>query len=118
MTLEARIGRLLTIGTYAGAAALAVGVVAMLAAGISPLDATYPTFDPLALPGQLVRLEPRGFLWLGLVVIVATPVMRVVASLVGYLGRSERAMAAVATGVLAVIAVGIGVGAVLGIVKG
>ena len=118
MTLEARIGRLLTIGTYAGATALAVGVVAMLAAGLSPLDSAYPTFDPLALPGQLLALEPEGFLWLGLIVILATPVMRVVASLAGYLGRRERAMASVAVGVLAVIAVGIGVGAVLGIVGG
>lgn len=118
MTFEARIGRLLTIGTYAGAAALAVGVVAMLAAGISPLEATFPTFDLLGLPAQLLALEPRGFLWLGLVVIVATPVMRVVASLVGYIGRRERAMAVVGTGVLAVIGVGVGIGAFLGIVRG
>ena len=102
----------------AGTAGLAIGVVAMLSAGISPLDTGYPAFDPAALVGQLLALDPAGFLWLGLLLVLATPVIRVVGALVGYVGRGERSMAMVAAGVLAVIGVGIALGVAMGVVAG
>lgn len=104
--LEIAIARLLTWTTYAVVAVLVVGVVLMLAAGRHPLDPA-PALDLTRLPADLVALRPEGFLWLGLVATMLTPAARVVASLVGYLRRTEIVMAAVAAGVLVVIAVGV-----------
>lgn len=66
---EARIGRLLTIGTRVSTTLLAVGLVLTLLAPAS--DAAH-------------RL-----LALGLVVLMATPLARVAASVVGFLGQRD-----------------------------
>ena len=100
--LEHRIARLLTVGTDTAVALLVVGLVLLLAAGISPLSGG-PAFDPGRIPGDLAALRPAPFIWLGLVVVVATPSARVAASLVGYARRGERLMAGVAVLILVVI---------------
>ncbi len=105
--LEHRIARVLTVGTWIGVALLGLGVVGMVAAGIDPLTPDYPVFDLAALPSQIAGLEPIGALWLGLIVILATPPLRVATALVGYAGRGERRMAFVSAGILLVIAVAI-----------
>ncbi len=110
MGLERTIGRLLAAGTLVGVVALGLGVVAMLATGVSPLDRPFPPFDVSAVPRQILRLEPAGFLWIGLAVVIATPALRVGAALFGYLGRGERPMALIAMGILAVIGLGILIG--------
>jgi uncharacterized membrane protein len=104
--LERSIARLLTIGTYASVALLVVGVVLMLASGIGPRSGG-PAFDPTTLVPDLLALRPAGFLWLGLVVVVATPAARVLASLVGYVRRGERSMTIVAALILVVIALSV-----------
>jgi uncharacterized membrane protein len=104
--LQLAIARLLTIGTYASVALLTAGVIALIAAGRSPLDEA-PGLDPGRLPADLLALRPEGFLWLGLLLVVATPAARVVATLVSYVRRGERTMAWVSIGILAVIALGI-----------
>ncbi len=109
MSLEHSIGRLLTIATVVGVVVLAIGVVAMVAAGISPLDAA-PSVDLRAIPGQLARLDPAAILWLGLLIVIATPPLRVAAALAGFAARGERRMVLVASVVLALIAVGVAVG--------
>ena len=48
-------------------ALLVVGVLLMVAAGISPL-AGGPPFDPAVLVAELTTATPAGFLWLGLLV--------------------------------------------------
>ena len=96
------VARLLTIGTYASVILLALGVVAMVVTATSPLDAA-PPFDVRAVVGDIVALEPAGFLWLGIVLVIATPSARVAASLVGYLRQRDRTMAIVATLILCVI---------------
>jgi uncharacterized membrane protein len=100
--LERSIGRLLTGGSYAAIALLAAGFVLMIANGVGPLSSG-PVFDIRALPGDLVSLRPTGLLWLGLIVVLATPAARVVASLVGYRRRGESRMALVAILILLVI---------------
>ncbi len=102
--LDAVIARLLTVGTYSSVGLLAVGVVAMVVSGRSPLGDSFPALDLGHLPGDLLSGRPEGFLWLGLIAVIATPASRVLASLVGYLLDGERLMAAVAVGILAVIA--------------
>ncbi len=105
--LDRSIARLLTIGTFASVALLAVGVVLMFANRIAPL-AGGPPFEPGLLVEDVLRLRPAGFLWLGLVAVIATPTARVIASLIGYARRGERAMALVAALILAVLAVSVG----------
>jgi uncharacterized membrane protein len=100
--LEQSIGRLLTAGSYAAIALLAIGFGLMLLDGIDPLSGA-PTFDLARVPADLVALRPTGFIAAGLVVVVATPASRVAASLVGYGRRGERRMAFVAAMILLVI---------------
>ena len=105
--LEHSIGQVLTVGTYASVVFLAVGVVLLLVAGIGPLSGG-PAFDLGSLAGDVVALRPAGFIWLGLLVVVATPSARVAASLVGYTRRGERTMTIVSVLILVVIAVSVG----------
>jgi uncharacterized membrane protein len=111
MGIEHTIARLLTWGTYLGVAFLVLGVLGMLLVGVSPLDPTWPALDIGAIPGQLLSLEPIGFLWTGLLVVIATPPARVAAALFGYVRTGDRAMAAVSVGILVVIATAVVLGA-------
>ena len=104
--LEGGIARLLQVGTYVAVALIATGVVLMRANGLSPSDAA-PALDPGRLIGDLLALQPAGFLWLGLLVVLVTPAARVALALVGYAREGEREMAIVAVLILAVIGVGI-----------
>lgn len=104
--LDLAIARLLTVGTYVSIALLAVGAAAMVAAGTSPLDAA-PGFVIGRIPADLAALRPEGFLWLGLVVVIATPSARVAASLVGYIRGGDRIMAVVSVLILGVIALSV-----------
>ena len=111
MAIEHAIARLLTWGTYIGVVALAIGVVAMLAAGISPLDPDYPALDPGSIVSDLLALQPSGFLWVGLLVVIATPPARVATALVGYIAARDRPMAVVSAAILVVIAAAVALGA-------
>jgi uncharacterized membrane protein len=112
--LERRIGRLLTIGSYLGVGLLAVGVVLLLASGTSPLDVSWPPFDPGAALGDTLALRAAGSLWLGLIVLIATPAARVAVALAGYAGAGDRAMVLVSAGILVVIVTGVAIGAMEG----
>jgi uncharacterized membrane protein len=101
--LDRSIARLLTVGTYASVILLGVGTLLLLVAGINPLAGT-PPFDPAAVADDVINARAAGFIWLGLIVVIATPAARVIASLIGYLRRGERTMAIVSVLILAVIA--------------
>lgn len=103
---ERRIGRLLIVMTYASVGLLTIGVGLLLGAGISPV-AGGPGLDLSAIGAQLVALDPAGFLWLGLLAVVAAPISRVVLAAVVYLRADDWPMVAVAVGILAIIAIGI-----------
>ncbi len=106
---ERRIGRLLVIVTYVAVAFLSIGVGLMALRGIGPLDGG-PPLDPGTVGGALTGLQPAGFLWLGLLAVVATPISRVVVAALGYARSGDRGMVAISLAILAVIAVGIGAG--------
>jgi uncharacterized membrane protein len=108
-TIDIKIGRLITLGTYVAVALLAVGVILLLAAGHSPLEGG-PPLDLATLPSDLLTLQPEGFLWLGLLTVIAIPSARVAAALVAYVRTGERAMAVVSAAILGVIALSIGLG--------
>ena len=87
-------------------ALLAVGLALMLASGIGPLSGG-PAFDPGRMADDLAALRPAGFVWLGLLAVIATPAARVALSLVGFARRGEPAMALVSTLILIVIVVSV-----------
>jgi uncharacterized membrane protein len=111
--LDLAIARLLSIGPYLGIALLAAGFGLMLLAGRSPFDSTLP-FSAGRLPGDLAAGRPEGPLWLGLLVLIATPSVRVAASLIGYRRAGERGMVAVSAAILVVVAAGVLIGVALG----
>jgi uncharacterized membrane protein len=104
--LERVIGRLLVVITYLSVACILVGVLLMAKQGISPLDAA-PPFDLSTIPADLVALRPSGFLWLGILLVLATPISRVVVAGWGYARRGDRRFLAISIAVLVVIAIGI-----------
>lgn len=104
--LDTVVARLITAGTYLSVALIAVGVVLMAGTGRSPLDPP-PPLDPASFAADIGSGRPEAFLWLGLIAAIATPSARVAASLVGYVARGERAMAAISVAILAVIAFGV-----------
>ena len=103
---ERRLGRLLTAVTYVAVGLLTIGVVLMLLAGISPL-AVRAALRPRAAIPDLRALEPAGFLWLGLLAVIATPLSRVVGAAIGFVKRGEPLMAAISVAILVVIGISI-----------
>lgn len=106
LAFERRIGRLLITVTYIAVALLLVGVALLIVAGISPL-AGGPTLDLETLVADLAALAPSGFLWLGLLVVIATPISRVVAAAVGFGRSGDRLLVGVACAILVTIAISI-----------
>jgi len=101
------IGRLLIAVTYVAVLLLSVGVVLMLAAGISPL-AGGPPLDLGSILADLGSLAPEAFLWLGILAVIATPISRVIVAAIGFARLGDRWMVAISLAILAVIAVAIG----------
>jgi uncharacterized membrane protein len=112
-SLESSLARVLQAGTYVSIALIAVGSVLLLSAGISPLAGS-PSFQPADVIGDVLAARPAGFLWLGIVAMMATPSLRVVGALVGFWRRGERTMVAVAILVLAVVGAGVVIGLLTG----
>ena len=102
--IEAVIARLLTGGTYLAIGLVLAGVAGMLVTGVDPLaHLTTPAFDLGRLPADLVALRPEGFLWAGLVTVMALPAGRVVVAGIGFLGAGDRRLALVSLGVVLVL---------------
>ncbi len=113
-SVETRIARILTVGTRAAVALLAIGSLLMIAAGTSPLTPDWPPLDLASLPADLLALEPTAFLWLGLMATIATPILRVAASTWGFGRAGERRLAALGVAVLVVIALAVVAGLAAG----
>jgi len=114
ISVEARIARILSVGTRIAVALLAAGSVLLVAGGASPLDRGWPPFEPASLPAGLVALRPTAFLWLGLVATIATPLVRVAAATWGFGRAGERRLAALGIAVLVVIALAVVAGSLAG----
>jgi uncharacterized membrane protein len=103
---ERRIGRLLIAITYVSVGLLTIGVVLLLGAGTSPV-AGGPELDLGSLGSAVAALDPAGFLWLGLLAVIAAPISRVVLAAAVYARADDWLMVAVAAGILAIIVIGI-----------
>jgi uncharacterized membrane protein len=106
LTTERRIGRLLIAFTYGSVALLMIGVGLLLAAGTSP-TAGGPGLDPGTLGADVLGLAPAGFLWLGLVAVIAAPISRVVVAAVAYAREGDWQMVGIAVAILVIIATGV-----------
>lgn len=102
--VEARIARVLSAGAVLAVALLVVGLVLMAAQGVDPQAVAFPLFDPAALIGDLLALRPQGFLWAGILVVIATPIVRLAGEALAFGRRGEGGLALVAVGVLVVVA--------------
>jgi uncharacterized membrane protein len=102
--IEAVIARLLVAGTYLAMALILLGVAGMLSSSIDPMrHATPPPFDLAAIPRDVLAGRPEGFLWLGIGLVIALPVGRVIVAGIGFLGTRDRRLALVSLGVLLVV---------------
>ena len=99
-------GRLLIGITYVSVVLLLIGVALMIKDGISPLDGG-PGLDLAALGATLAGLEPAGYLWLGLLVVIAAPICRVIVAGIAYARDADWLMVGISVAILLVIAVGI-----------
>ena len=102
--LETLIARLLTVGIYVAMGLVLVGVIGMLLQGIDPLGhEPYPPFDLRQIPAQMLALEPAGYLWAGIVLVMCLPLGRVIVAGIGFLRAGDRRLALVSLGVLLVV---------------
>jgi uncharacterized membrane protein len=102
--LEAAIGRLLIAGTWIAMGLILVGALLMLAAGIDPFaHGGIPPFDASEVLAQVLALQPAGFLWAGIVLVISLPIGRVVVAGLGYLAARDGRLALVSLLVLLVV---------------
>ncbi len=98
----------LIVGVVVSAALITLGFGTSLAAGWEgslrglPAAASAPT-DFSTVPGGLLELRPIAFAQAGLLVLVATPVLRVLASVVAFALEGDRLYAAITLGVLTIL---------------
>lgn len=111
--LEVALAHVLQLGTYLSIGLIGIGSVLLFAASGSPLAGGPPLALDRIVP-DLLELHPAGFLWLGIVGVLATPALRVLRALVGFWRRGEQRMALVALLVLVVVAVGVAAGLLSG----
>ena len=104
---ERLIGQLLIAVTYVAVGLLAIGVLLMVANGISPLSGG-PPLDLATLVSDLLALEPAAYLWLGLLTVVAAPIGRVIVAAIAYARDADWLMVGISLAILTVIAVGVG----------
>lgn len=103
---ERLIGRLLIGAAYLSVALLVVGVGLMLGAGTSPL-AGGPGLNLATLGAGILTLDPAGFMWLGLLAVIAAPIARVMFASVAYLRDGDWLMVGVSAGILTIIVIGV-----------
>jgi uncharacterized membrane protein len=111
--LEAALARVLQAGTYASMALIALGTALFLGGGGSPMEAG-PPLRLATLASDLATGRASAFLWLGVIGVVATPMLRVVGALVGFARAGEWRMVGVAIAIVVVVCIGIAAGLVTG----
>ena len=111
--IESALARVLQVGTYVSMTLITIGFLLHIAGGGSP---TAPG-QPLVLETLIVdlfALKPEAVLWLGVLVLLATPSLRVVGALIGFWRNGERRMVIVAVLILVVVGIGVVAGLVTG----
>ena len=110
-SIEPRLARTLRVGTYVSVGAVGLGTILLVLGGTSPTSGG-PPLVPSQVIDDIVALRPAGFLWLGMLGILATPALRVAHATAALARAGEPRMAVVGLLVLGVIAAGVIVGVV------
>jgi uncharacterized membrane protein len=102
------VSAVLIVGVVTSAALIGTGFVAALVVGwqgslLGAAPASAATTDFSGLAARLADLEPAAVVQLGLLVLLATPVVRVAASVIGYTLEGDRLYAAITLTVLAIL---------------
>ena len=105
--IERTIHRVLQLGIAVSVVLLAIGLVLDAARGEGLSTKVVPVAD---LPAALASLDPAAFLSLGLIVLIATPFVRVGGSIVTFARQHDRRYVVVTSVVLAVMLVSVLVG--------
>jgi uncharacterized membrane protein len=106
--IESVVAQILVVGTYLAVGLILIGVLGMLASGIDPLS--HPAamrFNLAALPSDLISLRPAGFIWAGILVVMALPIGRVVVAGAGFFAAGERRLALISVLVVLVVVLSI-----------
>ena len=103
---ERAIGRLIIGLTYLGVGALLVGAVLMVLNGRSPFDSPQD-LDPGSFVPALLAGRPEAYLWVGLAIVLGTPIARVIAAGIAFASAGERRMVLISVLILAVIALAV-----------
>jgi uncharacterized membrane protein len=106
--IETLVAQILVVGTYAAVALILVGVLLMLNQGIDPLaPGAFPPFDLASIPGEIRAGDPTGFIWAGIVLVMALPIGRVVVSGAGFYAAGAKRLALVSALVVLVVTLSI-----------
>ena len=102
------VSTVLIVGVSIAAVLIAAGFVGSLVVGwegslLGAADGTAATSDFGALGADLAALRPVGLAQLGLVVLIATPVIRVAASVIGFALEGDRLYAGITLVVLTIL---------------
>jgi uncharacterized membrane protein len=111
--IERKIARILSIGAVVAITLLVIGIALMIVEGVGPETVGFPAFHLERLVDDLVHLRAAGFLYAGILVVIATPVVRVSGELIGFAIRREREMALVAAAILLVVVVSVVVAVII-----
>lgn len=111
--LEPALARFLQAGTLASMAVVALGTVLFVLGSGSPVDQG-PRFSLDQLGADLLAGRPAGFLWLGVLAVLGTPMLRVIGALVGFARGGEWGMVGVAGSIVVVVGAGIVAGLLTG----
>jgi uncharacterized membrane protein len=105
--LEIQIPKLLHAGLAVSVALMAVGLAAAALVG-APSGSSLRVRD---IPGALAALDPRGVLGLGILLLVLTPLVRVLASAAHFARERDRLYIGLTAVVLVNLALAVAVGA-------
>jgi uncharacterized membrane protein len=105
--VEGTIRRVLLAGIVVSVALMASGLVLGLLVGAALPRGVVPLAD---LPRLLAELQPAAFLSLGLIVLIATPFVRVAGSLVAFAREHDRRYVVLTSVVLAVMCLSVLIG--------
>lgn len=107
--LEARVSNFLTVGTIVSAVLIAGGLAMSFFEGPHPKNLS--PLSPTDIWGGLQAMHPVAYDTLGILVLLALPVVRVAIGSVGFFRRKEFWLAAIAFMVLVVMGVSFALGA-------
>jgi uncharacterized membrane protein len=104
-TVEQKASRVLAIGVWTSAALMAVGLLLSALRGFRvSVPARTPTIPQILQQVGSLELGPVSLLYLGLLALMLTPVLRVISALLGFASEHDRKFTAVSLIILLLLA--------------